>query len=158
MNGYIAVISRLGLWSHQDNLIRLTPEGTAVVNAAGSAIDAARQMVIEIKCRDFLGYDVLFKLLNEGPQNLEDIHEYLKQTLAVDWKSKNQTTFRVNWLRSLGYAEKDGRVYRLTANGRSVLERLKGSISDLVPVPAPSLAVSDTHLVSPLRAASNRNC
>jgi hypothetical protein len=42
VNGYIAVLSRLRLWSQQDNLIRLTPEGTAVVNKAESAPDEAR--------------------------------------------------------------------------------------------------------------------
>ena len=91
VNGYISVLSRLGLWSQQDNLIRLTPEGTAVVNKAESAPDEARHMVIAIKYRDFMGYDVLFKLLATGPQNLDAIHEHLKHALAVDWKSKNQT-------------------------------------------------------------------
>jgi hypothetical protein len=126
VNGYIAVLSRLRLWSQQDNLIRLTPEGTAVVNKAESAPDEARQIVIEIKYRDFLGYDVLFKLLGEAPQNLDAIHEHLKEALAVDWKSKNQTTFRVNWLRSLRYVEKDGKEYNLTPTGRTTVEKLNG--------------------------------
>ena len=117
VNSYISVLSRLGLWSQQDNLIRLTPEGTALVNKAESAPAEARRMVIEIKYRDFLGYDALFKLLAGGPQSLDDIHEHLKEALAVDWKSKNQTSFRVNWLRSLGYVEKEGKEYRLTGDG-----------------------------------------
>lgn len=29
--------------------------------------------------------------------------------MAVDWMSKNQTTFRVNWLRILGCVEKDSK-------------------------------------------------
>src|SRR5262249_30088546 len=52
VNGYISVLSRLGLWSQQDNLIRLTPDGTAVVTKAETAPAEARRMVIEIKYRD----------------------------------------------------------------------------------------------------------
>ncbi|MHB1423872.1 MAG: restriction endonuclease [Gemmataceae bacterium] len=70
--------------------------------------------------------DDLFKLLDEGAHNLDDIHEHLKEALDVDWKSKNQTTFRVNWLRSLGYVEKDGREYRLTDHGKSTFQQLNG--------------------------------
>jgi hypothetical protein len=124
VNGYISVLSRLGLWSQQDNQIRLTPEGTALVNKAETAPAEARRMVIEIKYRDFSGYDVLFKLLAGGPQTLDEIHEHLKEALAVDWKSKNQTTFRVNWLRSLGYAEKEGKEYRLTDDGKATFQSL----------------------------------
>lgn len=126
-NGYIASLSRLGLWSSQDNLIRLTADGTAVVNTAETSPDQARRMVVEMKFRDCLGYDVLFKLLAGGPQNFDSIHEHLKQELNVDWKSKNQTSFRVNWLRSLGYAEKDGREYQLTNEGKIVFEQLKAA-------------------------------
>ena len=135
VNGYISVLSRLGLWSQQDNLIRLTSEGTAVVNKAESDSDEARRMVIEIKYRDFLGYDVLFTLLGSGPQTLDGIHEHLKEALAVDWKSKNQTTFRVNWLRSLGYVEKDGREYRLTDNGKATFGKLNDKAGTTVTVP-----------------------
>jgi hypothetical protein len=127
VNGYISVLSRLGLWSQQDNQIRLTAEGTALVNKAEVARAEARHMVIEIKYRDFSGYDALFNLLATGPQSLDEIHEHLKEALAVDWKSKNQTSFRVNWLRSLGYAEKFGKDYRLTGDGTATLLILNGT-------------------------------
>jgi hypothetical protein len=137
VNGYISVLGRHGLWLQQDNQIRLTPEGTAVVTKAESAPGDARRMVIEIKYRDFLGYDVLFKLLGEGPQGLDDIHEHLKEALAVDWKSKNQTTFRVNWLRSLGYVEKEGKEYRLTEDGKTTFQNLNGKVGTTIAVPTP---------------------
>jgi len=150
VNSYISVLSRLGLWSQQDNLIRLTSEGTAVVNKAESDSDEARRMVIEIKYRDFLGYDVLFTLLGTGPQNLDAIHEHLKQALAVDWKSKNQTTFRVNWLRSLGYVEKDGKEYRLTDNGKATFGKLNDKAGTTVTVPTPPPAIVGEVALSPL--------
>ena len=137
VNGYIATLNRLGLWLQQDNLIRLTPEGTAVVTRAESDPSDARRIVIEIKHRNFIGYDVLFKLLGEGPQSSDDIHEHLKEALAVDWKSRNQTTFRVNWLRSLGYVEKDGKEYRLTDDGKAVLHELNGQGRTTVTIPTP---------------------
>src|SRR5436190_5023584 len=58
VNGYIAVLSRMGLWLQQDDLIRLTPEGTAIVTKAESEPLEARRIVVEIKYRNFLGYDV----------------------------------------------------------------------------------------------------
>jgi hypothetical protein len=134
VNGYLATLARLGLWSQQDSLCRLTPEGTALVNKAESAPGDARQMVMEIKHRDFSGYDALFKLLSQGPQSLDDIHEHLKEALAVDWKSKNQTTFRVNWLRSLGYAEKDGNQYPLTDDGKALYQKLNAKTETVVTV------------------------
>jgi hypothetical protein len=135
VNGYIATLNRLGLWLQQDDLIRLTPEGTTVVTKAESDPAEARRTVIEIKHRDFMGYDVLFQLLGEGPQGLDDIHEHLKEALAVDWKSKNQTKFRVNWLRSLGYVEKDGTEYRLTDDGKATFHNLNGKAGNIVTIP-----------------------
>lgn len=142
VNGYIATVGRLGLWSEQDDYYRLTPEGTALINKVPSAPNEARQMVIELKYRDFSGYDLLFALLAQGPQSLDDIHRYLKESLHVDWESKNQTTFRVNWLRSLGYVVKEGREYKLTTDGRAILSKISppnerpvaGPITPLRPV------------------------
>jgi hypothetical protein len=150
VNGYIATLGRLGLWSQQDSFCRLTPEGTALVSKAESAPADARQMVIEIKHRDFSGYDVLFNLLNEGPQSLDDIHEHLKEALAVDWKSKNQTSFRVNWLRSLGYVEKDGQEYKLTDEGKVIAVKLKGKSGATVTIRPPPPLVHDGATLSPL--------
>ena len=138
VNGYIAVLSRMGLWLQQDDQIRLTPEGTAVVTKAESEPLEARRMVVEIKYRNFLGYDVLFKLLGEGSQTLDDIHEHLKEALDVDWKSKNQPTFRVNWLRSLGYVEKDGKEYRLTSEGKTTFHNFNGKTGTTITVPKAS--------------------
>jgi hypothetical protein len=150
VNGYIATLNRLGLWLQQDNLIRLTPEGTTVVTKAESDPAEARRMVIEIKHRDFMGYDVLFKLLGDGPQSLDDIHEHLKEALAVDWRSKNQTTFRVNWLRSLGYIEKAGKEYLLTDNGKATFQYLNGKAGTTVTIPTPPPEKTGEVVLAPL--------
>ena len=150
VNGYISVLSRLGLWLHQDNLIRLTPDGTAVVINAESDSREARRIVIDIKYRDFLGYDVLFKLLGRAPQSLEYIHEYLNEMLNLDWKSRNQTNFRVNWLRSLGYVEKNGKEYRLTEEGMTTFQNLSQNETAAVTVPPPTPAKVVEVVLSPL--------
>jgi Restriction endonuclease len=150
VNGYIAVLTRLELWSQQENLIRLTPVGTSVVNKAESAPDEARFTVIEIKYRDFLGYDVLFKLLSQGQRSLDEIHEHLKEALAVDWKSKNQTTFRVNWLRSLRYVEKDSKEYRLTQSGSDAYKILDVTSGATVTAPMPAPTIDAAIAPSPL--------
>ena len=67
-NGYISCLSRLGLWSQQRQ-IRLTPEGTTLVNKVDSVPEDARQMVVEIKYRNFSGYEEMLKLLRGGPQD-----------------------------------------------------------------------------------------
>jgi hypothetical protein len=135
VNGYISTVGRLGLWLHQDNLVRLSPEGTGIVTDCESNPAAARESVMRIKYRDFLGYDVLLKLLDQGPQSSEQIQEHLKNELSVDWKSKNQSSFRVNWLRSLGYAEKDGQQYHLTDEGRIVWQKLNQVPKAVTPKP-----------------------
>ena len=48
VNGYIATLSRLGLWLQQDNSIRLTPEGTTVVTTADSNSAEAQRIVIDV--------------------------------------------------------------------------------------------------------------
>lgn len=133
VNGYIATLARLGLWSQQDDRLRLTAAGTTLLEKAESAPAEAHRQVVEIKYRDFTGYDALFDFLRTGPHDLDTIHEQLKQALAVDWKSKNQTMFRVNWLRSLGYVQKDGFAYRLTDAGRVVGDALASPGASVVP-------------------------
>lgn len=150
VNGYISCLSRLGLWQQQENLIRLTPDGTAVATKAETAPCEARRLIIDIKYRDFLGYNVLFKLLSEGPKSLDDIHEHLKEALGVEWKSKNQTTFRVNWLRSLGYVEKDGKEYSLAEEGKTTFQQLNGQPGNTGKVPTPPPPKDGEAALSPL--------
>ncbi len=151
VNGYISTASRLGLWIQQNEYIRLTADGTAVVTNAESVPEKAKQKVVEIKYRDFLGYDVLFQLLNDKPCDLDDIRDHLRQKLDLDWKSKNQASFRVNWLRSLGYVEKVGKEYHLTSSGKEVFQKLQhGAIVDPIvdPTPPNPIAVTSSLLLT----------
>lgn len=121
INQYISLIGRMGLWSFKDKAFRLTPEGKALLDKADSDPAAARHAILEAKVRDVAGYDVLLKTFEQGSATFDRVDSTLKQALNVDWKSKNQTMFRLNWLRSLGYLAKNGHEYSLTPAGRSVV-------------------------------------
>lgn len=140
VNGYISTLSRQGLWALQGNRIRLTAESAELVSTAETSPADARRMVLEIKYRRFLGYDVLFESLASGPQRLSDMLERLNEKLGAAWKSNNQVTFRVNWLRSLGYAQMEGGEYRLTGEGRKTFDNWSGAaeIARAAPQPPPT--------------------
>lgn len=44
----------------------------------------------------------MFRFLSKGSRTFDDIDSALKTALQAKWKSKNQTGFRLSWLRSLG--------------------------------------------------------
>ncbi len=121
INQYISLISRMGFWSFKDETVRLTPDGKALLDEEDVDPSAARRSVLDMKLRDVSGYDVLLTALKQGPISFDHADSTLKQALNVDWKSKNQTMFRMNWLRSLGYVTKDGHDYSLTPSGQSLV-------------------------------------
>ncbi len=125
VNGYIATVGRMNLWSEQEGVYRLTADGTLVVGTAETDPAGARRRLFDIKNRVFLGYDLLMGWLVEASRTLDELHVALKSALGLNWQSKNQTTFRVNWIRSLGYVVKEGRNYCLTAAGRAVASELR---------------------------------
>jgi len=69
-------------------------------------------------------FSSLFRFLSEGSRTFDEIDSALKTALQAGWKSKNQTSFRLSWLCSLGYVEKEGHAYAITLAGRAVLDGL----------------------------------
>ena len=114
----------MGLWTTKDGPVRLTPAGVALIDLSHISEFNAKQHVIDIKLRIVVGYDVLLSHLRQSGRTFDELDTHLKQSIGVDWKSKNQTMFRVNWLRSLGYVAKEGRQYELTEAGRELANRL----------------------------------
>ncbi|MEN6496978.1 MAG: hypothetical protein ABFD16_22020 [Thermoguttaceae bacterium] len=127
---YLAYIGRMRLWTLKEELVRLTPEGSKLIERADADPVAGRRLLLDIKRRSILGYDEMIRILAGQTRSFEEIDAELKKALATDWKTKNQTTFRVNWLRSLGYLEKDGGSYRLTAEGRTLAAEINGQPPD----------------------------
>jgi hypothetical protein len=156
VNGYVATVSRMGLWAEQDGVLRLTPDGVALAQAADAGSDQAQLQVMHVKLRVFAGYDVLLDLLRPGPRTLDEIRGRLTEALGVGWKSNNQAMFRVNWLRSLGLAAKDGLGYRLTDRGMAFADSVAPPPPRPVPdptTPEPAIPVPDR---SPLGAEAVR--
>jgi hypothetical protein len=118
---YISLISRMGFWSVKDDAVRLTPDGNSLLDKHDDDPSAAKRSVLDMKLRDVSGYDVLLTALKQGPISFDHADSTLKKALNVDWKTKNQTMFRMNWLRSLGYVTKDGHDYSLTPSGQSLV-------------------------------------
>jgi hypothetical protein len=134
---YIGLVSRMSLWTSKDDQIKLTQEGLRVLEKSLASPDDGRRAVAGLKLRDVAGYDVLLKYLAGGERTFEDTDEHLKKSLGTDWKTKNQTNFRMNWLRSLGLVAKEGHLYRLTEEGRSLAARVEPSVPEPGPKPVP---------------------
>ena len=139
---YLGYISRMGLWQIKDAQVRLMQEGSKLIERAGADPIAAKRSVLEIKRQYIAGYDEILMLLRDKKLSMDDVDAQLKAAIGVEWKSKNQTTFRLNWLRSLGFLERDGRDYGLTPAGLAVANELPAASqkdqgpTTLIPPPA----------------------
>lgn len=161
INYYISSISRMELWSSKENQIRLTPAGLELLDKAEKSLSDAKRTVVDLKIRLIEGYDVLLAYLVEGPRSLDEMHARLKQTLGVDWKTKQQTMFRVYWLRSLGCVEKQGKNHVLTEAGKALANGLKNSPSSAPSIPPQAAQPSPsrnqhTNLVAKATAIGDR--
>lgn len=120
---YISLITRMGLWSSNNDRFRLTAEGTSLLEKADTDNLAAKEAVFEIKLRDVAGYDTLLKLLNQGSSGFDQLNTQLMAAIGANWKSRNQTNFRLSWLRSLGLVAKAGQQFSLTQWGSSIIAK-----------------------------------
>lgn len=130
INGYINAIVRMGFWALKDGAYRLTSQGTSLLVQAEDNAQAAYKSVLSAKLAKIAGYDFLLKHSLASPQTFDAIDADLKKRLKVTWSSKNQTMFRINWLRSLGYVERDCKVYRLTDAGTEIAGSLLALAGD----------------------------
>lgn len=68
--------------------------------------------------------DILILLYIHNELSLKKINEWFVKTYDVKWGTTTQVSFRMNWLRSLGYVELRGRSYSLNAEGVNVVQDL----------------------------------
>ncbi len=118
---YIGSITRNGYWSNKDGVYKVTPDGHALIDTHKVDPAQGRRMVLDRKVKLIAGYDVVLQTLKNGPAPFDAIDTEVKTALKVDWKSKNQTGFRLSWLRSLGCAKRDGLAYELTEAGKQAI-------------------------------------
>jgi len=123
---YLGYVSRMGFWQIKDEQVRLTLEGTKLIERAEADASAAKLQVLGVKRQYIAGYDEILTMLRTKSLSMEDVDTQLKAAIGVDWKSRNQTSFRLCWLRSLGFLEREGKEYRLTAAGKVVANEIAG--------------------------------
>ncbi len=124
---YLGYIGRMGFWQIKDAQVRLTPEGSKLIERAEADSESAKRAVLEVKRQNIAGYDEIFTLLKDKNLSMDEVDAQLKSAIGAEWKSRNQTSFRLSWLRSLGFLEREGREYRLTPAGRAVAKDLSAA-------------------------------
>jgi hypothetical protein len=143
---YVSHISRMGFWAVKDGVVRITTEGSKLIEQADSDPEGARRTVLDNRLRAVAGYDAILYFLAADSRTLDEVDSKIKEAIGVEWKSKNQTTFRLNWLRSLGYAEKVGRKYQLTEKGKALSKELP---QQKLPKPEPKTGKQPTQKEPP---------
>ena len=125
---YLGHVSRMGYWQIKDGQVRLTLEGSKLIERAEADLDSAKRMVLEVKRQSNEGYDEIFTFLKDKKLSMDELDAQLKAALGVTWKSRNQTSFRLNWLRSLSFLDREGKEYQLTPAGQAVAKGLPAVI------------------------------
>jgi DNA-binding HxlR family transcriptional regulator len=110
----------MGYWQIKDGQVRLTLEGSKLIERAEAEPESAKRMVLEVKRQSNEGYDEILAFLKDKNRSMDELDAQVKAALGVTWKSRNQVSFRLNWLRSLGFLEREGKEYRLTPAGQVV--------------------------------------
>jgi MoxR-like ATPase len=116
MRGYVSLLVSSGLAALDGDRLSLTPQGVAYVERFD-----ARQL-FEILNGVYAGMIELL-LIDElrGPIDVQGANELLMMLLGTHWTSLNQTSFRRNWLLSLGLTERSDDGDALTPLGREVV-------------------------------------
>lgn len=79
---------------------------------------------------NILGFKEMLLVLSEGPNDGDALFKELRKRLGdkgVTWTSQAQPRWRLNWLRALGLARKEGGRYELTEAGEAALDSFDSS-------------------------------
>ena len=151
--GYIRVVKRcLGFLEKVDGRLKITSAARQFLTTQDN------KLVLDILRERVLGFEEILSMLADGRRlKLEEVHTGLLEKCNVDWKSRNQTSFRLNWLSSLGYVNKEHKKYYLTDRG---LEAIEGK--EKLPPPTPPTPIDDyikhaEALIERLPTMSERN-
>lgn len=116
MKGYVHLLMNSGLAALEGDRLKLTPQGVAYIER----LDARE--LFEILHSVFAGMLELL-VIDElrGPVDVQGTNELLTVLLGRNWASPNQTSFRRNWLLSLGLTERSDDGDALAPLGREVV-------------------------------------
>jgi len=113
---YLDFIENLGLIMILRNKFALTPGAREFLKTHDN------NLVYQLLDAKYIGIHEILELLNKKPQALDEICLNLKEKIGEKWQTETQCLVRLNWLRSSGYVVKDGPTYRLTNEGRNIVE------------------------------------
>jgi len=110
-HAYIRVVKDcLGLLEKVDGRLKITPAARQFLTTRDNKV------VLDILRERVLGFDEILSMLSEGRRlKLEEVHKGLLEKCNVDWEKPAQALWRLNWLASLGYVDKEHGKYYLTA-------------------------------------------
>lgn len=96
--GYIFVPKNMGLIDVTDGRYQLTEEGTQFVK------NGDLNYLYEVISQNLFGFDEILAFLkaSKEPKNEQQILDYLRDSLGVQWDTFAQVNFRVQWLINLG--------------------------------------------------------
>ncbi|NPV58931.1 MAG: hypothetical protein HPY75_04620 [Actinobacteria bacterium] len=107
LDGYIRVLRILGVVDYDGQAFKVTEAGRRAVEG-----DESKVLGNQLKER-ITGIKELLGRLVDGDMDEDEICEFLKETLKVDWETKAQVQYRMQWLLSTGLVRKDGNRYSL---------------------------------------------
>lgn len=109
-HGYIRVVKRcLGFLVNDGNHIKITSTAREFLKTQDN------KLVLDSLQERVLGFNEIFSMLADGRKlTLEEVHRKIVEKCNVNWESKNQVYWRLNWLASLGYVDKEQGKYYLT--------------------------------------------
>lgn len=109
-HAYLRIVKRcLGFLEKAGNHIKITSIAREFLTTNDN------KLVLDSLQKRVLGFDVILSMLSDGEKmTLEEIHRGLLEKCNVNWQSLNQTYWRLNWLTSSGYVDKDHGKYYLT--------------------------------------------
>ncbi len=132
---YLRLLENLSfVEDHEDGRLDVTDSARAYLEAPQPAT------LFDLLSHTFSGVLETLVITGElGTANPVSTKRILEEILEADWKSPNQTSFRRNWLLSLGLTDRKARGDVLTELGRSVLasnasdaEPVRGAVAAIV--------------------------
>ncbi len=107
--------------------------------------------IFQILDDTYIGFEALLRQIEyQGIIDLDNLNEDLRSELDVDWEDSQQTKWRLDFLRGLGYVETtEGENYEITSAGTSLIRR-RGGIRQFEPPPSPQSLMIELREQSPV--------
>jgi predicted type IV restriction endonuclease len=112
-HGYIRVVKDcLGFLEKVDGHLKITAAASRFL------VTQDNKLVLDVLRERVLGFDEILSMLSDGRRlKLEEVNKELLEKCNVKWEKPNQALWRLNWLASLGYVDKEHGKYYLTKEG-----------------------------------------